>query len=159
MRAASWVVNLRFTKLLGRSCVPYRKNVVLIRHLGRDLVASLERPFQLRGLVYMQPDFMASRIVHRIKFPLDLQHISFDRMGATTTSHVDVSHRKSMALIGGLGFDLVASLEGPFQLRGLVYMQPDFMASRIVHGIKFPLNLQHIPIHSLGRRCHLASWV
>ena len=57
--------------------------MALIRYVGLDLITRFEgAALQLRGLVDMQTHFVASRIMHRILFPLNLQHIPFDNLGA-----------------------------------------------------------------------------
>ena len=61
--------------LLRRVGVCNGRCVSLIRDLDLHLVAGLERAFQFRGLVDMQPDFMAGFVMHRIELALDFQHV------------------------------------------------------------------------------------
>ena len=63
--------------------VVHRPSVARIRHIGLDLVTSLEGALQMRDLVYMQADFVASHIMHRIKLPLNLQQVPFDNLRAS----------------------------------------------------------------------------
>src|SRR5574340_172143 len=66
----------------------------------------------------------------------------------------DMVHGPSVTFICRVDLDLVASLErAAFQMRGFIDMQAHFVASRIMHGIKLPLNLQHVPFDNFRARC------
>ncbi len=65
---------------------------------------------------------------------------------------------RGMALIRGLGLDLVPPLEGAVQLRGFVDMLTDFLAGHILHHVKLSIDPQQIPFDRLGAwRGHVTS--
>src|SRR6476620_10988904 len=66
---------------LRRLCVFNGQCVVLFRGAGLDLVAGLEGAFQLRGLVYVQTDFLSRHILDDVKLPIHFQHVTFDSLG------------------------------------------------------------------------------
>ena len=63
-----------------------------------------------------------------------------------------------MVFFRGLGLDLVAGLEGTFQLRGLVHMQANFFAGHLLHHVKLPVNLQQVPAVRSGIQRALAPF-
>jgi hypothetical protein len=76
--------------------VPDGQGVILVRGLDLDFVTGYERhPVLLRSLIDMQADFMAGRVVYRVKFTINLQQVSIDSLGVSfSLSHVTSSIRQ-----------------------------------------------------------------
>jgi len=58
------------------------RGVVFFRSLGLKFVAGLDGPIHDSGFVYMQADFFPCHILHHVKFSIDLQQVSIDRLSA-----------------------------------------------------------------------------
>lgn len=129
--------------------------MAFVRHVGLELIPDSEgTTLQMRRLIDMQAHVVAGPITDDIVLPLSVQHVAFHNLGAGPGHRArcsQVDHGANMTLLGHMSLDLVTDLErASLQMGGLINMHADFMAGRVMHGVKFSLALEHVPFDQLG---------